>query len=68
LIGTELDKRSGAPVALLARQSVEGLSFAGGAFFALKSNERGSLRDRLTRLSVSTERQSPRSANATRDG
>ena len=29
LIGTELDKRSGAPVALLARQSEEGLSYAG---------------------------------------
>jgi hypothetical protein len=27
LIGTELDKRSGAPVALLARQSAEGLSY-----------------------------------------
>ena len=29
LIGTELDKRRGAPVALLARQSDEGLSYAG---------------------------------------
>jgi len=31
LIGTEFDKRSGAPVALLARQGEEGLSYAGGA-------------------------------------
>src|SRR4051794_33423822 len=29
LIGTEIDKRSGAPVALLARQSEEGLRYAG---------------------------------------
>jgi ATP-dependent DNA ligase len=32
LIGTALDKRSGAPVGLLAHQSEEALSFAGGAF------------------------------------
>jgi hypothetical protein len=30
LIGTELDKRSGAPVAMLARHSDEGLSYAPG--------------------------------------
>ena len=52
LIGTELDKRSGALVALLARQSKEGLSYAGGAFFALKGPQRGSLRERLARLTI----------------
>jgi DNA ligase D-like protein (predicted ligase) len=52
LIGTEIDKRSGAPVALLARQSGEELQFAGGAFFALKDPQRGSLRARLDHLSV----------------
>jgi ATP-dependent DNA ligase len=41
LIGTELDKRSGAPVALLARQDDDGLRFAGGAFFALKGPSAG---------------------------
>jgi ATP-dependent DNA ligase len=52
LIGTELDKRSGAPVALLARQSEERLSYAGGAFFALKEAQRGALRERLARLTA----------------
>ena len=47
---TEVGKRSGAPVALLARQSEEGLSYAGGAFFALKAAQLGALRDRLARL------------------
>jgi hypothetical protein len=32
LIGTEIDKRSGAPMALLARQDEEGLRYVGGAF------------------------------------
>ena len=41
LIGTELDKRSGAPVALLARQSEEGLTLAE---FALKDAQRGALK------------------------
>jgi ATP-dependent DNA ligase len=49
LIGIELDKRSGAPAALLARQGEEGLSYSGGAFFALKDAQRGALRDRLAR-------------------
>jgi DNA ligase D-like protein (predicted ligase) len=52
LIGTELDKRSGAPVALLARKGEEELSYAGGAFFALKDAPRSALRDRLARLIV----------------
>jgi ATP-dependent DNA ligase len=54
LIGTEVHKRSGAPVALLARQSAEGLSYAGagGAFFALKDAQRGALRDRMACLTA----------------
>jgi ATP-dependent DNA ligase len=36
LIGTEVDKRSGAPLALLARRGEDGLRYVGGAFFALK--------------------------------
>jgi hypothetical protein len=39
-------------VALLARQSEEGLSYAGGAFFALKDAQRRALRDRLARLTA----------------
>ena len=65
LIGTELDKRSGAPMALLARQSEEGLSFAGGAFFALKDAQRGFLRDRLAGLAAD---RSPIPALRKRDG
>ena len=48
--GSELDKRRGVPVAPLAREGDEGLSFAGGAFFALKGPQRAALRDRLSRL------------------
>ena len=50
LIGTELDKRSGAAVALLARQDEDGLRFAGGAFLALKAPHREALRQRIARL------------------
>jgi hypothetical protein len=39
-------------MALLARQSEEGLRYAGGAFFALKEGQRGALRDRLARLTA----------------
>jgi hypothetical protein len=39
-------------VALLAGQSEEGLSYAGGALFALKDARRGSLRNRLARLTA----------------
>jgi ATP-dependent DNA ligase len=52
LIGTEIDKRSGVPVALLARQDEQGLSVAGGAFFALKDAHRAALRDRVARLTA----------------
>jgi ATP-dependent DNA ligase len=45
LIGTELDKRSGVPVALLARQDEEGLIYVGPAFFALTGPQRGALRE-----------------------
>ena len=39
-------------MALLARQDEEGLRYAGGAFFALKSASRDSLRARMARLST----------------
>ena len=52
LIGTEIDKRSGAPVALLARQEDDGLRYAGGAFFALKAPHRDALRERVARLTT----------------
>jgi hypothetical protein len=64
LIGTELDKRSGVPVALIARQGDEGLSYAGGAFFALKDAQRGALRHRLAGL---TADRSPIPAHLKRD-
>jgi len=50
LIGIEIDKRSGALVALLARQGEEGLRYASGAFFALKAAHRDALRERVARL------------------
>ena len=52
LIGTEVDKRSGAPMALLASQDEEGLRYVGGAFFALKAAHREALRDRVARLTT----------------
>src|SRR6188508_1044893 len=36
IVGTEIDSRSGAPVALLACEEESGLRYAGGAFFALR--------------------------------
>jgi hypothetical protein len=41
LIGTELDKRSGAPVAPLARQSEEGLSYAGRSLLRAERRSAG---------------------------
>ena len=50
LVGTELDSRSGAPIAILAREDGGALRYAGGAFFALKGPNRERLRHRLERL------------------
>ena len=50
LVGTELDSRSGAPIAILAREDEGALRYAGGAFFALKGPNRERLRHRLERL------------------
>ena len=52
LLGTELDSRSGAPVALLAREDEGALRYAGGAFFALKGHQRERLRARIERLAT----------------
>jgi len=42
-IGTEIDKRTGSRIALLARDNDGDLRFAGGAFFALREAEREAL-------------------------
>jgi len=52
LVGTELDSRSGAPIAILAREDEGALRYAGGAFFALKGPVRERLRARIERLST----------------
>ena len=52
IVGTEIDSRSGAPVALLAREEESGLRYAGGAFFALRAPQREALSDRLERLTA----------------
>jgi bifunctional non-homologous end joining protein LigD len=53
LIETELDKRTAAPIVLLARdEDDDGLRFAGGAFFALKAAHRNALRERVARLTA----------------
>jgi len=43
-MGTEIDKRTGSPLALLARDHDGDLRSAGGAFFALKGEQREALR------------------------
>ena len=53
IVGTEIDSRSGAPVALLAREEESGLRYAGGAFFALRGPQREALSERLDRLTSS---------------
>lgn len=50
VLGTKLDTRSGAPVALLARRDSEGLSYVGGAFFAMRGPRADALLERLEPL------------------
>ena len=53
IVGTEIDSRSGAPVALLAREEESGTPIlAGGAFFTLRAPQREALSDRLERLTA----------------
>jgi len=56
LIGTEIDKRSGSPIALLAKAEEDGLRYVGGAFFTLKAAHRDALRDRIARLGTDRSR------------
>src|SRR5205085_2870671 len=50
VVGTAVDKRSGAPIALLAEDAGDGLRFAGGAFITLRSRERERFGEKLARL------------------
>jgi ATP-dependent DNA ligase len=47
IIGTARDRKTKAPLALLARVDVQGLAYAGSAFIALSSAERNELSARL---------------------
>src|SRR6187401_3082145 len=47
IIGTARDRKTKAPLALLARADAQGLSYAGSAFIALSSSERHELSARL---------------------
>ena len=51
-IGTAVDKRSGAPIALLAEEAADGLRFAGGAFITLREGLRERFSEKLARLSA----------------
>ncbi len=51
MVGTAVDKKTGAPIALLADDA--GLRFAGGAFITLQSRMRERLGEKLGRLAVS---------------
>ena len=47
IIGTARDRKTKAPLALLARADAEGLAYAGSAFIALSAHEREALKARL---------------------
>jgi len=47
IIGTARDRKTKAPLALLARADAQGLAYAGPAFIALSSSERAELSVRL---------------------
>ncbi len=51
IVGAEIDRR-GIPIAILARDTDEGLAFAGGAVIALKGADRDKLAVQLDRLAV----------------
>jgi hypothetical protein len=40
VVGTAVDKKTGAPIALLAEDAADGLRFAGGAFITLDGRQR----------------------------
>jgi bifunctional non-homologous end joining protein LigD len=50
IIGTARDRKTKAPLALLAKPNAQGLSYAGSAFIALSGVERNELSARLSKL------------------
>jgi ATP-dependent DNA ligase len=52
IIGTDRNRKTGAPRALLARADERGLIYAGAAFIALRGSEREDLQARLQRMQV----------------
>jgi hypothetical protein len=49
---TAVDKKTGAPIALLAEDAVDGLRFAGGAFITLDGRQRERFGNKLARLAA----------------
>jgi len=52
VIGTAIDKRTGSPIALLAKDAGDGLRYVGGAFITLDSDTRGRFGHKLARLAT----------------
>jgi ATP-dependent DNA ligase len=52
IIGTARDRKTGAPLALLARANGQRLAYAGSAFITLSGNERKDFWTRLENLTV----------------
>jgi hypothetical protein len=52
VVGTALDKKTGAPIALLAEDAADGLRLAGGAFITLDGRQREQFREKLARLAA----------------
>src|SRR4026208_859115 len=50
IIGTARDRKTKAPLALLAQADTRGLRYAGSAFIALSANDRAELSARLQKL------------------
>jgi len=53
VVGTDRDRKTGAPIALLAHNNSDGLSYAGAAFIALAGDERDDFFAEVERLSTS---------------
>jgi ATP-dependent DNA ligase len=52
VVGTAVDKKTGAPTALLAEDAADGLRFAGGAFITLDGRQRERFGNKLARLAA----------------
>jgi DNA ligase D-like protein (predicted ligase) len=52
VVGTAVDQKTGAPIALLAEDAVDGLRFAGGAFITLDGRQRERFGSKLARLAA----------------